>query len=169
MDHPPLERAKFLSIVSGNLDEFFMVRVGKLERKIDLGSKKRDLAGLTPVQRLRKIRKAVCAQVEQQYQILNHQTLPDLAREGILLLSPQELSAPQHRWLSQYFDTQVLPILTPRTINPQHPFPKGAVYRGAPAKRQGGAAPDGAGPGPEGFKAGGAFAHGQWENARHFA
>ena len=123
MDHPPLERAKFLSIVSGNLDEFFMVRVGKLERKIDLGSKKRDLAGLTPVQRLRKIRKAVCAQVEQQYQILNHQTLPDLAREGILLLSPQELSAPQHRWLSQYFDTQVLPILTPRTINPQHPFP----------------------------------------------
>ena len=122
-DNPLLERARFLSIVSNNLDEFFMVRVGKLERKKDLGMAGRDPAGLTPEEQIRLIRKAVQEQVRCQYHILNHNLLPDLAENGIELLAPDELQLEQKHWLSQYFDAQVLPILTPRTINPQHLFP----------------------------------------------
>ena len=122
-DNPLLERAKFLSIVSSNLDEFFMVRVGKLERKIDAGIKRPDPAGLIPAVQLKLIRKAVHAQVKQQYSTLNHDLLPQLKKEGLSLLSPGELSQAQHAWLSQYFGAQVLPILTPRTINLQQPFP----------------------------------------------
>ncbi len=122
-DNPLLERARFLSIVSNNLDEFFMVRVGKLERKKDAGRKTADPAGLTPAEQVREIRKHVQEHVGHQYRILQRELLPELKRSGIHLLSPDELGADQRRWLSQFFDAQVLPVLTPRTINPQHPFP----------------------------------------------
>ena len=122
-DNPLLERAKFLSIVSSNLDEFFMVRVGKLERKIDAGIKRPDPAGLIPAVQLKLIRKAVHSQVKRQYHTLNHDMLPALRREGLWLLSPEELSREQRIWLQQYFSSEVLPILTPRTINLQQPFP----------------------------------------------
>ena len=122
-DNPLLERAKFLSIVSNNLDEFFMVRVGKLERKIDAGIKRPDAAGLIPAVQLKLIRKAVHSQVRRQYHTLGHNLLPALRREGLLLLDPEELSREQRGWLQQYFSAQVLPILTPRTINMQQPFP----------------------------------------------
>jgi polyphosphate kinase len=122
-DNPLLERARFLSIVSNNLDEFFMVRVGKLERKKDVGKTEPDPAGLTPEEQIRLIRKAVQEQVKRQYHILSHDLLPELAEKGMELLTPDVLQPEQRRWLSQYFDSGVLPILTPRTINPQHPFP----------------------------------------------
>ena len=120
---PLLERAKFLAIVSSNLDEFFMVRVGKLERKADMGRSEPDPAGMTPETQVREIRKAVRGHVERQYHILNRQLLPELRDNGIGLLQAEELTSEQKRWLSQYFDAQVLPVLTPRTINPMHPFP----------------------------------------------
>jgi len=122
-DNPLLERARFLSIVSNNLDEFFMVRVGKLERKADMGRSEPDPAGMTPETQVREIRKAVRGHVERQYHILNRQLLPELRDNGIGLLQAEELTSEQKRWLSQYFDAQVLPVLTPRTINPMHPFP----------------------------------------------
>ena len=122
-DNPLLERARFLSIVSNNLDEFFMVRVGKLERKRDVGKTRPDPAGLTPEEQVRLIRKAVHEQVKRQYHILSHDLLPELKEKGIELIPPDSLQPEQRRWLSQYFDSQVLPVLTPRTINPQHPFP----------------------------------------------
>lgn len=123
LDNPLLERARFLSIVSNNLDEFFMVRVGKLERKADLGLETPDPAGLSPKEQLRLIRKAVAAQVQRQTHYLNTQMLPELEQAGIHLLAASQVNREQRRWLSQYFDTQVMPLLTPRTINPQHPFP----------------------------------------------
>ncbi|MGI6687340.1 MAG: polyphosphate kinase 1 [Christensenellales bacterium] len=122
-DNPLLERAKFLSIVSSNLDEFFMVRVGKLERKIDAGIKRPDPAGLIPTVQLKLIRKAVSTQVKRQYHALNQDLLSALRQEGLWLLSPDELSREQRSWLQQYFSSEVLPILTPRTINLQQPFP----------------------------------------------
>lgn len=128
-EKPALERAKFLSIVSSNLDEFFMVRVGKLERKVDAGLKVVDAAGMTPLAQVRAIRRAVPRQVEEQYRIYNEQLVPVLAAEGIHILPPQALSDPQRTWLSGYFDAQVMPVLTPRTINPSHPFPLLAAKR----------------------------------------
>ncbi len=127
--NPPLERAKFLAIVSSNLDEFFMVRVGKLERKIDAGLRINDPAGLTPLQQVRAIRRMVLKQVARQYVIYNDQVVPLLADNGLRILSPDELSDVQRTWLTGYFDTQVMPVLTPRTINPSHPFPLLAATR----------------------------------------
>lgn len=123
LDNPLLERARFMSIVSNNLDEFFMVRVGKLERKKDMGLKTPDPAGLIPEEQLELIRRKVKEHVSHQYHVLNFHILPELEQNGLFLLAPDALNADQRRWLSQYFDTQVLPVLTPRTLNPQHPFP----------------------------------------------
>jgi len=122
-DNPLLERARFLSIVSNNLDEFFMVRVGKLERKIDAGKSLPDPSGATPDEQLRAVRKAVREQVQRQYRILAEDLLPQLKENGLTLLAKDSLSAEQRHWLSQYFSAQVLPVLTPHTINPLHPFP----------------------------------------------
>jgi len=127
--NPLLERAKFLSIVSSNLDEFFMVRVGKLERKIDAGLEVPDPAGLSPLQQVRAIRASVKRQVERQYAVFNEQILPMLSDHGLHILSVHGLSDAQRNWLSGYFDTQVMPVLTPRTINPSHPFPLLAAKR----------------------------------------
>jgi len=122
-DNPPLECARFLSIVSSNLDEFFMVRVGKLERKKDMGRQTPDPAGYTPKEQLALIYKKVRAHVERQYRVLNNHILPDLASHGLHLLKPAALSQRQATWLAQYYQTQVLPVLSPRTLNPRHPFP----------------------------------------------
>ncbi len=128
-DVPLLERAKFLSIVSSNLDEFFMVRVGKLERKADSGQSLPDPAGMTPDRQLRAIRRAYARQVERQYELYNESLLPELARQGIRILSEGELADDQRGWLSSFFDARVMPVLTPRVINPGYPFPLLAAKR----------------------------------------
>ena len=120
---PLLERAKFLAIVSSNLDEFFMVRVGKLERKADAGENTPDPSGMMPRQQLRAIRKSCGLQTKRQYELYNHVLLPELAGKGIHLLEREQLTEEQRTWLSAYFDAQVMPVLTPRVINPGHPFP----------------------------------------------
>lgn len=122
-DNPPLERAKFLSIVSSNLDEFFMVRVGKLERKMDAGQVPLDPAGLSPKTQLSRIRKAVSIQVREQYEVYQRQLLPSLREHGLFFFNDEDLNQEQKSWLSQYFDTQVMPVLTPRAITPQRSFP----------------------------------------------
>ena len=122
-DNPLMERAKFISIVSSNLDEFFMVRVGKLERKVDLGLTRPDPAGLIPAVQLKLARRTVTAQVKRQYHTLNDTLLPALRQAGLWLLTPEELSQRQRDWLQGHFTSQVLPILTPRDINPERPFP----------------------------------------------
>ena len=122
-ENPPLERARFLSIASGNLDEFFMVRVGKLERKADLGKSRRDPAGLTPTEQLALIRRRVRAQVRRQYALLERDVLPALGAQGLHLLRPGALSGAQRAWLSSFFDAHVLPLLTPHAVSPARPFP----------------------------------------------
>ena len=128
-DTPLLERAKFLSIVSSNLDEFFMVRVGKLERKIDLGRNMPDVAGLTPERQLVEIRAAIRRQVKNQYTVLTTRLLPTLRKEGLVLMDPRALSEEQRYWLSRYFDAQIMPVLTPRMISAAHPVPLLAARR----------------------------------------
>ncbi|MHC1786650.1 MAG: polyphosphate kinase 1 [Christensenellales bacterium] len=127
--NPPLERAKFLSIVSSNLDEFFMVRVGKLERKLDAGLEVPDPAGLNARQQVRAIHAAVKRQVQAQYAMYNEEIAPLLKASGLHILSVHGLSEAQRTWLSAYFDAQIMPVLTPRTINPSHPFPLLAAKR----------------------------------------
>lgn len=122
-DNPLLERGKFLSICSTNLDEFFMVRVGSLVRAAFAGDKKKDPAGLTPREQLDAIFPAVQEQVSRQYELLNTEYVPALAQSGIHFLKMEELNKEQREWLSHYFDEQVQPLMTPRAIDDKRPFP----------------------------------------------
>lgn len=123
LDNPLLERGKFLSICASNLDEFFMVRIGGLVRNVDAGATKVDAAGMTAQEQLAAILPQVQAQVARQYLLLNAEYMPALHQAGIHLLSVKELSSDQKSWLSEYFDTQVSPLLTPRAIDDKRPFP----------------------------------------------
>ncbi|MBR3738936.1 MAG: polyphosphate kinase 1 [Clostridia bacterium] len=122
-DNPLLERGKFLSICSTNLDEFFMVRVGSLVRAVFAGEKKKDLSGMTPRQQLDVIFPAVQEQVTRQYELLNTEYLPALGMSGIYFLRMEEVNKEQREWLSHYFDEQVQPLMTPRAIDDKRPFP----------------------------------------------
>ncbi len=122
-ENPLLEQSKFLSIVSSNLDEFFMVRVGSLCRNIEEGSLKLDPSGMTYKEQLTAVWQTVHRQVERQYYVLQRKLLPALAMEGIHFLSPGMLDKEQTKWLGDYFDEQVLPLLTPWAITAQRPFP----------------------------------------------
>ena len=122
-DNPLLERGKFISICSSNLDEFFMVRVGSLVRDVAAGVKKNDPSGMTPREQLDAIFPAVQEQVARQYALMNEEYFPALAQAGIHFLSPSQLSGEQKKWLSNFFDSQVQPLLTPRAIDDRRPFP----------------------------------------------
>lgn len=121
--NPLLERARFLSIVSSNLDEFFMVRVGKLERKMETGIPLDDPSGMTPKTLLKAVRRGARRQVESQYAVYHEQLVPEMERAGIHILRPEELSPEQRQWLSGYFYGRVMPVLTPRSLSPSQPFP----------------------------------------------
>ena len=122
-DNPLLERGKFISICSSNLDEFFMVRVGSLVRAAMAGDKKKDPSGLTPREQLDAIFPAVQEQVARQYELLNQEYLPALADAGIHFQRIDALDKEQRDWLSHYFDEAVQPLLTPRAIDDKRPFP----------------------------------------------
>jgi len=122
--HPLLERVRFLAIVSSNLDEFFEIRVAGLMQQVDSGLTEFGSDGLTPVEQLRRIHSVVASMVEDQYHCWHHQLVPALAREGILFLSPHDLTKPELNWVKTYFRDQVYPVLTPLALDQSHPFPQ---------------------------------------------
>ena len=122
-DLPVIERASFAAIFANNLDEFFMVRVAGLKRRIDTGIAVTAASGLSPRQQLRAISdEAHRLQDEHAHYIIDH-ILPDLAKEQIVLLSWDKLTAAEQERLSRYYRQQVFPVLTPLAVDPAHPFP----------------------------------------------
>lgn len=122
-DLPVIERASFAAIFANNLDEFFMVRVAGLKRRIDTGIAVTAASGLSPRQQLRAIsEQAHRLQDEHAHYIIDH-ILPDLAKEQIALLSWDKLTAAEQERLSRYYRQQVFPVLTPLAVDPAHPFP----------------------------------------------
>ena len=122
-DLPVIERASFAAIFANNLDEFFMVRVAGLKRRIDTGIAVTAASGLRPRQQLRAIsEQAHRLQDEHAHYIIDH-ILPDLAKEQIVLLSWDKLTAAEQERLSRYYRQQVFPVLTPLAVDPAHPFP----------------------------------------------
>ena len=122
-DLPVIERASFAAIFANNLDEFFMVRVAGLKRRIDTGIAVTAASGLSPRQQLRSIsEQAHRLQDEHAHYIIDH-ILPDLAKEQIVLLSWDKLTAAEQERLSRYYRQQVFPVLTPLAVDPAHPFP----------------------------------------------
>jgi polyphosphate kinase len=122
-DVPLLERAKFLAIFSSNLDEFFMIRVAGLKRRIATGIAIRSAAGLEPREVLEKISEVARQLQRMQANVFLGEVRPALAEEGITIVRWADLSAADREPLSQLFTDRIFPVLTPLSVDPAHPFP----------------------------------------------
>ena len=115
---PLLERLRYLSIVSSNLDEFFEVRVAPHIEAAQAPRGSADVSGLE------RIADRARAMVEEQYRLYNQVLLPALRRQGIRLLSHGERNEAQRRWVQAYFNREVKPLLLPVSMDPAHPLPQ---------------------------------------------
>lgn len=122
--HPLLERLFFLIIFSSNLDEFFEIRVAGIMQKLNIGDVSTSAHGMRPSKVLNEISVITHDAINEQYRILNEDILPALALEDIRYLKRDELNAEQSAWMKRYFTEQVVPVLTPISIDPAHPFPR---------------------------------------------
>jgi polyphosphate kinase len=119
---PLLERVKFAAIFSSNLDEFFQVRVAGLKAQVEAGVGT-SFDGRTPEEQLSEIRARVLNMVRQQEDLFLKELLPALAEERVRLARWDALSKADREYLSSVFDEEILPVLTPLSVDPVHPFP----------------------------------------------
>ena len=121
---PLLERVKFLSIVSSNWDEFFMVRVAGIWRQIDAGITQPGPDGLTPRQLLERVSSKIHTYSARQHELFHVILEPQLAAEGIAIMNPKHLNKVQAAFLLDYFEHSLLPLITPLAVDTGHPFPR---------------------------------------------
>ena len=118
------ERLKFLSITASNLDEFFMVRVASLKDMVHADYTKKDFAGLSAKDQLVKINEVTHEMVNRQYSTYNRSLLPQLAENGLKVISHHEdLDEEQQKFADRYFMENVYPVLTPMAVDSSRPFP----------------------------------------------
>jgi polyphosphate kinase len=120
---PLLERAKFLAIFSSNLDEFYMVRVAGLKRRIAAGVAVPTVSGMMPREVHLAILNRTRELVNEQAQVFQEDIRPSLAKEGIEILRWDELTAPEKDRMDELFAERIFPVLTPLAVDPSHPFP----------------------------------------------
>lgn len=121
---PLFERLKFLSIVSSNLDEFYMIRVASLRDMVNAEYDKPDIAGMTPVEQLREINVRAHEMVQVQYNTYNRSLIPQLMKNGLHVISEHEkLTQEQKEYLDRYFEENIYPVLTPMAMDSSRPFP----------------------------------------------
>ncbi len=121
---PLLERLRFLTISTTNLDEFFEVRVANLKHQLQLGLPQLGPDGLTPQEIAAQVSRDAQALVTEQYRVVNEVLLPALEKEGVVVLRRDAWTEEQRAWVQSYFNEQVLPVLTPMGLDPSHPFPQ---------------------------------------------
>ncbi|MDD2850888.1 MAG: polyphosphate kinase 1 [Desulfuromonadaceae bacterium] len=119
---PLLERLKFVAIVSANLDEFFMKRIGGLKQQVGAGLREVSLDGLSPLQQIQESHKIVRLLERRKCELLQ-QILELLTVHGIAICRVKDLSARERKNLKNHFSTNIYPLLTPQSIDPAHPFP----------------------------------------------
>ena len=122
-DYKVLDKIKFFSIFSNNLDEFFMVRVASLKAQVEAGIRKRSIDGLMPKEQLKKINKEVKNLTTLQENYLNNELNDELRSKGIFIKKYQKLNENQKNWCNNYFLSSIFPLLTPLVVDPAHPFP----------------------------------------------
>lgn len=121
---PLLERLKFLSITSSNLDEFFMIRVASLKDMVHAKYTKKDIAGMTPQEQLAVIAKNAHELVNTQYSTYNRSLLPQMKQAGLEVVTEHEkMTKEQMEYADKYFEENVYPVLTPMAMDPSRPFP----------------------------------------------
>lgn len=121
---PLLERMRFLCICSGNLDEFFEIRVAGLKEKIAQSSPKRYIDGLHAEEVFQQLTKSSHVLYTELYRIFNNQLLPALKKEGIHFLNQSAWSTDVLLWTKHYFKNEILPIISPIALDLAHPFPR---------------------------------------------
>ncbi len=121
---PLLERLRFLCISSTNLDEFFEIRVAGIKEQIAFGSAQPGPDNLSPRETLAQIRRAAHELVEDQYRILNDVLIPALAAQNIRFVRRTQWNDRQAEWVLRYFNSDLLPVLSPLGLDPAHPFPR---------------------------------------------
>jgi polyphosphate kinase len=121
--HPLLERVKFLSIVSSNLDEFFMIRVAALKEQVHADIIEYSPDGMVPLQQIGAIHGRVERMIKEMGETFREELHPELRAAGIELLRMDEVTAVEKQALSELFAREIFPVLTPLAFDPGHPFP----------------------------------------------
>ena len=118
-----LDKVKFCSIFSNNLDEFFMVRVASLKAQVEAEITKKSIDGLTPKEQLTKINNEVKNLTILQENYVNNELNNELKEKGVILKKYKDLSENQRNWCNNFFTSSIFPLLTPLVVDPAHPFP----------------------------------------------
>ena len=121
--YPLLERTRFLSFVSSNLDQFYEIRVAGLMQKVDAGITRPSLDGSQPKELLEEVRNRAHAMSQREYSCWRDVLKPALATEKVFFKEIDELTKAEFTWLRAYFRREVFPVLTPLAVDPTHPFP----------------------------------------------
>ncbi len=121
---PLIERVKFLTIFSSNLDEFFEIRVAGIKQQIESETSDVGPDGLSPTETFNNIRRVVGELVATQYALWNNELQPELAKHGIHIRDVTKLSGKRAAWAQRYFQEEVFPMLTPLAVDASHPFPQ---------------------------------------------
>lgn len=123
-DLPLLERLKFLCISSTNLDEFFEIRVSGLKQRVEVSAAPMGPESMTPSEVLQAISEKAADLVAEQYRVLNEELIPELDEAGIRFVRRDEWNLEQRCWLEQYFQTEIVPVLSPTTLDQTRPIPR---------------------------------------------
>src|SRR5476649_2915781 len=121
---PLIERVKFLTIFSNNLDEFFEIRVAGIKQQIESETSDVGPDGLSPTETFNSIQRVVRELVAAEYALWKNELLPELAKNGIRIRDVTQLSAKRAAWARRYFQEEVFPMLTPLAVDASHPFPQ---------------------------------------------
>ena len=123
-DLPLLERLRFLCISCTNLDEFFEIRVAGLKQRMEIGAPAQGPEKIPANVMFEQLQEEVRELVKQQYEVLNQSMFPELTAAGVRFVQSEDWNEEQRAWLQEYFDDQVVPVLTPLTFDPSRPFPR---------------------------------------------
>ena len=121
--NPLLERCRYLAIFSSNLDDFFMIRVATLKRKLESGVTKKNTAGFTPVELMAEISKKTQELIARQTKCFQTDIMPKLAENGIEITDWESLNEDEKSYINKIFTNRIFPVLTPLAVDPSHPFP----------------------------------------------
>jgi len=120
---PLLERCRFLSIFSSNLDDFFMIRVATLKRKLESGVTKANSAGYSPIELMSEISKKTQSLIQRQSECFQNDIRVKLAEAGISFIKWKEQDGEEKNYINKIFTDRIFPVLTPLAVDPAHPFP----------------------------------------------
>jgi polyphosphate kinase len=123
-DVPLLERLRFLCISCTNLDEFFEIRVAALKQRMEIGAPAQGPEKISAQELFDELSPDIHDLIRHQYELLNQVMFPELTKAGVRFVQSEYWNDEQQAWLSEYFDEQVVPVLTPLTFDPSRPFPR---------------------------------------------